>query len=84
LIFKTNCRLDASEQLNIDVDIIGNNAELDYDVEGISEHFKIQHNFNRLNADCVLLSTYFDRIINFAGALTTIHPFLITVHKFKL
>lgn len=76
--------LYASEQLNNDVDIIGNNAELDYDVDGISEHFEIQHNFNRLSADCVLLSTYFDRVINFAGALTTIHPFLITVHQFKL
>ncbi len=83
MIFKIDCPLDATEQLINDGDVIGNNLELDYAVDGISEHFEIQHNFNRLNADCALISTYFDQIINFAGALATIHPFLIIVHQFK-
>lgn len=78
--FEDQLPLDASEQLNSDGDVIGNIADLDYDVGGISDNFEIQYHLALVNADCVLLGTYFDRITNFAEALARIHPLIKTMH----
>jgi hypothetical protein len=78
--FEDQLPLDTSEQLNSDCDVIGNIAGLDYDIEGISDNFEIQYNLDRVNADCVLLGTYFDQITNFAGAMAIIHLLIKTMH----